>query len=83
MALFLVFLIALILMDRLLGSPPGSLPMRIAGTGMMITAIATFISGTVSLIKLKDRSFVVVLATILGFLAALMTIIELVELASY
>lgn len=83
MALFLVFIIAVILWGRLLGSPPGSLPMRIAGTGMMITAIATFISGAVSLIKFKDRSFVVVVATILGFLAALMTIIEVIELVGH
>ena len=83
MALFLVFLIALILERRLLGSPPGSLPMRITGTCMMIAAIATFISGAVSLIKFKDRSFVVIMATILGFLAALMTIIEVVELVSH
>ena len=83
MALFIVFIIAVILMGRLLGSPPGSLPLRIAGTGMMITAIATFISGAVSLIKLKDRSFVVVLATIIGFIAALMTIIEVMELVSH
>jgi len=82
MALFLVFIIAVILMGRLLGSPPGSPPVRIAGIGIMITAIATFISGAVSLIKFKDRSFVVVLATILGFLATLMTIVEVMEVAN-
>ncbi len=83
MAVFLVSVIALILEGRLLGSPPGSLPMRITGTLMMIAAVATFISGAVSLIKFKDRSFVVILAVILGFIASLMTIIEVVELASH
>jgi hypothetical protein len=83
MALFLVSLIALILEAHLLGSLPGSLPMRITGTLMMIAAIATFISGAVSLFKLKDRSFVVILATILGFFASLMAIIEVVEIASH
>ena len=83
MALFLVSLIALILEAHLLGSPPGSLPMRITGTLLMIAAMATFVSGAISLIKFKDRSFVVILATILGFFAALMTIMEIVELASH
>lgn len=83
MALFLVFVIALILEGRLLGSLPGSLPMRFTGTCMMIAAMATFISGAVSLIKFKDRSFVVILATIIGFIAALMTIIEVAELVGH
>lgn len=83
LGLFLVFLIALILERPLLGSPPGSLPMRIAGTCMMIAGIATFISGAVSLIMFKDRSFVVVLATIVGFFATLMAILEIVELVNH
>jgi len=45
----------------------------------MIAGIAAFVAGTVSLIKFKDRSFVVILATIFGSLAILIFIMEVVE----
>jgi hypothetical protein len=49
------------------------------GVCMMIAGIATFITGMMSLYKLKDRSFVVILAIIFGFLAVLIIVMEVVE----
>jgi hypothetical protein len=79
MVAFLVFLIAVILGRNLLGIQPGTPSIVIVGIGMAITGLATFVTAVVSLFKFKDRSFVVILATILGFLATLIFILELVE----
>ena len=76
-AVFLVLLIALILGRR--GLHPGAPLAIIVGMGMMITGIAAFITGVLSFFKCKDRSFVVILAMIFGFIAVLFFLMELVE----
>jgi hypothetical protein len=45
----------------------------------MVTGIAAFVTGAISLFKFKDRSFVVILATIFGSIAILIFIMEVVE----
>jgi hypothetical protein len=82
-AVFLLFLIALILEKNLLGILPGTPLARIVGICAMIAGIATFVTGAVSLIKFKDRSFVVILATIIGIIAMLFVVMEVVEGLNY
>jgi hypothetical protein len=79
LAVFLLLLIALILGMKLLGILPGTLLARIVGICMMIAGIATFVTAVVSLVKFKDRSFVVILATIIGIIAMLAVVMEVVE----
>lgn len=76
---FLVFIIALIVGRNLLGLMPGTPLLRMLGMCAMVTGIATFLTAVVSLIRFKDRSFLVILATIIGSLATLISIGELVE----
>jgi hypothetical protein len=45
----------------------------------MLSGIAAFVTGVVALIRFKDRSFVVILAVVLGFFASLISIMEVVE----
>jgi len=77
LAAFLVFLIALILGRR--GLHPGAPLAIIVGICMMIAGIAAFVTGAVSFFKLKDRSFIVILAMFFGFIAILFFLMELVE----
>jgi hypothetical protein len=49
----------------------------------MITGIATFVTAVVSLVKFKDRSVVVILATIIGIIAMLIVVMEVVEGLAY
>jgi hypothetical protein len=79
LALFVVLLVALILGMRLAGLMPGTRLIIILGIGMMISAIAAFVTGVVALFRFKDRSFVVILAVVLGFFASLLSIMEIVE----
>ena len=83
MAVFLVFFIALILGRNLFGIQPGTPLIVIVGICAMIAGIATFVTGAVSLIKFKDRSFVVILATIIGIIAMLIVVMEVVERLTY
>ena len=46
---------------------------------MIISGIAAFVTGTVSLMKFKDRSLVVLLAVVFGFIAVLIVIMEVGE----
>jgi hypothetical protein len=78
-AVFLVFLIALILARNLAGILPGTPLLIFLGMGMMTAGIAAFVAGSVSLFKLKDRSFVVILATLLGTVALIFSFMELIE----
>jgi hypothetical protein len=78
-AVFPVLLIALILGMNVAGWQPGTSLSITVGTCMMIAGVATFVTGVVSLIKFKDRSFVVILATIFGSIAILILIMEVVE----
>ncbi|MBE3045948.1 hypothetical protein IMZ48_26100 [Candidatus Bathyarchaeota archaeon] len=83
LAVFFVLIIALILGLKLLGILPGTPLIRIVGICAMIAGIATFVTGAVSLIKFKDRSFVVILATIIGIIAMLFVVMEVVEGLNY
>lgn len=77
-AVFLVFFIALILGRNLAGLRPGTPLIVTIGLCAMFAGIATFVTAIVSLMRFKDRSLVVILATIFGFLAILMIIFGLV-----
>lgn len=77
-AVFLVLLIALILGMNVAGWQPGT-PLSLIVACAMIAGVATFVTGVVSLIKFKDRSFVVIFATIFGSIAILILIMEVVE----
>ena len=79
MAVFLVFFIALILGMNLLNIPPGTPLIVMVGTCAMMSGIAAFLTGVVSLIKFKDRSFIVILAVVFGFIAILIVTMEVVE----
>jgi hypothetical protein len=79
LAVFLVFLIAVILGINVANLEPGTPLILTAGICMMISGIATFVTGMVSLFKLKDRSFVVILAVIFGSLGILIVVMEVVE----
>jgi hypothetical protein len=79
LAVFLVFFIALILGRNLFGIQPGTLLIVTVGICAMIAGIAAFVTGVVSFFRFKDRSFVVILATIFGSIAILIIIMEVVE----
>ena len=83
LAVFLVFFIAFILGRNLFGIQPGTPLIVIVGICAMIAGIAAFVTGAVSLIKFKDRSFVVMLATIIGIIAMLIVVMEVVERLTY
>jgi hypothetical protein len=78
-AVFLVFFIALILGRNLARILPGTPLIVIVGICAMVTGIAAFVTGAISLFKFKDRSFVVILATIFGSIAILIFIMEVVK----
>ena len=83
LAVFLLFLIALILGRNLAGFQPGTPLIVIVGICAMIAGIATFVTAVLSLVKFKDRSFVVILATIIGIIAMLIVVMEVVEGLTY
>jgi len=71
MAVFVVLLIIAVLNGGLRAGDPLSIMLE---TCMMISWIAAFVTGTVSLIKFKDRSLVVMLAAGFGFIGVLIAI---------
>ncbi len=79
LAVFLVFFIALILGSNLLNIAPGTPLIVMVGICATIFGIAAFVTGVISLIKFKDRSFIVILAVVIGFIASLLMIMEVVE----
>ncbi|MCX5911848.1 MAG: hypothetical protein NTV04_07945 [Deltaproteobacteria bacterium] len=79
LAVFLVLFAALFLGINLLGIQRGTLLIRTVGICAMIAGIAAFITGAVSQIKFKDHSIVVISATVFGFIAILIIIMEVVE----
>jgi len=79
LAVFLVFLVALILGMRLAGMAPGTPLIIVLGTCMMLAGIAAFITAVISQVKFKDHSIVVISATVFGFIAILIVIMEVVE----
>jgi hypothetical protein len=80
LAMCVVLLVALILNRKLAGFAPGSLPLVMIGTGMTLSGIAAFVTGAISLLKFKDRSAVVILAVVLGFITTLISAIEIAEM---
>ena len=80
LAVFLVFLVALILGMRLAGMAPGTPLIIVLGTCMMLAGIATFITAVISQVKFKDHSIVVMAATVIGSIAFLFIIVEIVEI---
>ena len=70
-AVFYVLLIALISGWNLLGLREGTPLVIIVEVCIMISGIAAFVAGTISLIKFKDRSPVVILAAGFGLIALL------------
>lgn len=79
MVVFLVSLITLLIFLNVIGLRRGSVEVVLPGVLMAIAGVATFVAGAGSLFKLKDHSFLVILATFLGFLAFLLVVMELVE----
>jgi hypothetical protein len=82
-ALLAVFLVSLLIVSisiSVIGFRRGSIEAIALGIFMVIAGMATFVTGAVSLFRLKDRSFLVILATFFGFLAFLLFVMELVEL---
>jgi hypothetical protein len=79
LVVFLVLFIALIYGMNVSRWAPGTPLSLIVGTLTMIAGIAAFIAGAVSLLRFKDRSAVVILAVIIGFIAVLIVIHEVVE----
>ena len=78
-AVFYVLLIALISGWNLLGLREGTPLVIIVEVCIMISGIAAFVTGTISLIKFKDRSPVVILAAGFGFIALLHLVRNLLE----
>jgi len=76
---FLVFLIAITFGLDLLNIAPGTPLNVMVGICAAIFGIAAFVTGVVGLIKFKDRSFIVISALVIGFIASLLTIMEVVE----
>jgi hypothetical protein len=64
-------------------TPPGSIQARIIGTSMLIAGLAAFVTGLVSLIKLRDRSLAVVVTVVLGVVAVLITAMEVGEMVGH
>lgn len=58
---------------------PGTLPALVSGTAMMVAGIAALVMALVSRFRYKDRSFVVLLAVIIGGLLSLIILGELVQ----
>jgi hypothetical protein len=73
MAVFVVLLIIAVLNGGLRAGDPLSIMLE---TCMMISWIAAFVTATVSLIKFKDRSLVVMLAAGFGFIGVLISIMD-------
>ena len=80
LAVFLMFLVVLILGMRLAVLARGTPLIIVLGTCMMFSGIATFVTAVISQVKFKDHSIVVMAATVIGFIASLFIIVEIVEI---
>jgi hypothetical protein len=74
-----VFLVVFAAFIKLAQQRRGGPELNILGIVALVSGIAAFITGIISLIKFKDRSFVVILATVIGSLATLIFVGELAE----
>jgi hypothetical protein len=87
MAAFFLFLLSVMLFSRL-GQRAGhsifdNLYLGIPGICMAISGPAAFFTGAISLFKLRDRSFLVMLTTIIGFIVTLIVVGEVIEGLTY
>jgi hypothetical protein len=84
-AVFFLFVLAIMLLVRSGQGPrdPINLYLAIPGICAAISGTAAFFIGLVSIIKVKERSILVILATIIGFLAMLIAIGEVIEGLTY
>ena len=83
-AFFLSFL-TLILFIRS-GQKPGNtlnLYLGIPGICAAISGTAAFFTGALSIIKFRERSILVIVATIIGFIVTLIVVMEVVEGLTY
>ena len=81
--LLIIFLLCLITITIGVNSgitPRGSIQARTIGVSMLITGLATFITGLISLIKYKDRSPAIILTIIFGIIAVLIIVMEVSEM---
>jgi xanthosine utilization system XapX-like protein len=53
------------------------------GTSALVAGLAAFVTGVVSLIKFRDRSPAVIATVAFGFLAVLITAMEVAEMAGH
>ncbi len=81
LAVFLVLLAALLLGVKLAGLTPGTPQAIVLGTSMMLAGMATFVTAAISLLKFRDHSIVVIAAAVIGAIAVLFIIVEIVEVA--
>jgi hypothetical protein len=85
-AFFLSFLTLILFI--LWGKEPGhtKLPLiylSIPGICAAISGTAAFFTGAVSIIKFRERSILVILVTIIGFIVTLIVVMEVVEGLTY
>jgi fluoride ion exporter CrcB/FEX len=82
---FFLFVLAIILLVRSGQGPrdPINLYLAIPGICAALSGTAAFFVGLVSIIKVKERSILVILATIIGLLAMLIAIGEEIEGLTY
>jgi len=81
--LLIIFLLCLI--TTIIGvnsgiTPRGSIQARTIGVSMLITGLATFITGLISLTKYEDRSPAIILTIIFGAIAVLIIVMEVIEM---
>jgi hypothetical protein len=70
----------------ILGQRPGKTAnpyLAIPGIFAGISGIAAFFTGAVSIIKFRERSILVIVATIIGFIVTLIVVMEVVEGLTY
>ena len=81
-AVFFVSILSVILFSRS-GHRPGELYLRIPGICAAISGTAAFFTAAISLFRFKDRSFLVIFISIIGFLITLIVIGEVVEVLNH
>jgi len=78
--IFLLCLITIIIGVNSGITPRGSFLARMIGVSMLITGLATFITGLISLKKYEDRSPAIILTIIFGAIAVLIIVMEVIEM---
>jgi hypothetical protein len=78
--IFLLCLITIIIGVNSGITPRDSILARLIGVSMLITGLATFITGVISLKKYEDRSPAIKLTIIFGAIAILIIVIEVMEI---